>query len=935
MPGIKVPKHAKTNSIRLRISASRKTYYLLLFLACVVGFFATHYVLIANGRGMVWIEDGLQVQLNGLIQIGVILRGFLKSLIAGNGLIIDEFLFTVGYGADVNSICQLNDPLNWLSVFIPSAYTEYLYYVLSFIRTFLSAITFSAYCFYRGNNTSATFVGALCYAFSGYSLFWGMLRHPFFLNPVYLLPLVLLGAERIFDGKSPLCFSAAIALSFFINVYFSYMICLFVLVYCICKYIFIVENKSLRHFGKLVAIFVVSGLLGILISAISTIPNVLIISGMDRVSIETAIPIAHQPTYYLQTVSDLIGNVADRESGTRFIGPTAILLLSVFFCCRRRFEKRMWTAWTVGLVLVFICTCVPYLEHVIHGFSYVTSRWFFLFDFCIAYAVCLAFSTIGKLNGKERRAITITAICVLILSFIPALYRANFYASIAISLLFGLLVFTPLGIATHHPRLNPAVAFTVTTLAGVAITCSLVCGDFPYNSNYQKEFLASFGSANSFYTTENPFSVMNKLPKNELSGYRYSYPTFERSRLNESLNQKRNAMNCYYNYNQYIDTFRDELGIADTAVAGHYVGSGSRLALEAFSGSKYYVAKKSNVHRVPATYEQTKYKKGGFRVYKTDYSLPLGMLFQNAIPRSRYTNLNMIEKQEALLQACVIDDDSFESMAMNPNTPELQLSSAEPEYHLDCTDGMTLSGLTIEVAKPDSELILTFDGQPESETYLCFTDLEFSPSQNTANNEPATIREWVLSTNERRPATFKVTVKSALGETAVFPYTRYHVQYSGKNDWAINAGYSKQPLNELRISFSEAGTYTFSAIGIGLQPIEPVKKKLSQLQKNSLESIQRGHNTIQAKAHLNDDNAYIVINQAFYPGWMAKVDGEDVQVLPVDTGFIGLFVSGKGEHVIELRYHTPGVDSGVILTAVGLLLFAITYLYLKRGRRRS
>lgn len=73
-------------------------------------------------------------------------------------------------------------------------------------------------------------------------------------------------------------------------------------------------------------------------------------------------------------------------------------------------------------------------------------------------------------------------------------------------------------------------------------------------------------------------------------------------------------------------------------------------------------------------------------------------------------------------------------------------------------------------------------------------------------------------------------------------------------------------------------------------------------------------------------------------GWHATVNGEEAQILKADVGFMAVRVPA-GESEIVFTYQTPGLLAGVLITIVGLFLFA-GYLWLvsflrKRGKMEN
>ena len=65
--------------------------------------------------------------------------------------------------------------------------------------------------------------------------------------------------------------------------------------------------------------------------------------------------------------------------------------------------------------------------------------------------------------------------------------------------------------------------------------------------------------------------------------------------------------------------------------------------------------------------------------------------------------------------------------------------------------------------------------------------------------------------------------------------------------------------------------------------------------------------------------AVLVLNDAFYPGWEATLDGVEVPLLRANTAFRAVAVPA-GEHVVEMRYRPRSFEVGLALAGVTILL---------------
>ncbi|GMU92943.1 MAG: hypothetical protein AMXMBFR4_20010 [Candidatus Hydrogenedentota bacterium] len=69
-------------------------------------------------------------------------------------------------------------------------------------------------------------------------------------------------------------------------------------------------------------------------------------------------------------------------------------------------------------------------------------------------------------------------------------------------------------------------------------------------------------------------------------------------------------------------------------------------------------------------------------------------------------------------------------------------------------------------------------------------------------------------------------------------------------------------------------------------------------------------------------NAVLVLSDAYYPGWIALLDGFPVMQFPVYHAFRGIFVP-KGKHTVEFVYAPATFQAGLAISAATLLALAI------------
>lgn len=188
-----------------------------------------------------------------------------------------SFSFHVGIGSNFLAlfVYYLASPFHVFALLVPEAFlTEFIGYLIV-LKTGLCGLTA---CFYLRRHfdtkDGAVLLFSMFYAFSGfmaaynYNIMW--------VDCIWLLPLIVLGLERLVrEGKCGL-YCVTLALSIFTNYYLSIMICIFLVLYF--GYLLVVERrKRMRSIGN----FALFSLLAGGMAALLLIPEVCAILQTD------------------------------------------------------------------------------------------------------------------------------------------------------------------------------------------------------------------------------------------------------------------------------------------------------------------------------------------------------------------------------------------------------------------------------------------------------------------------------------------------------------------------------------------------------------------------------------------------------------------------------------------------------------------------------
>ena len=235
-----------------------------------------------NGQSFIQYGDTLKQHYPFLVYYGRWLRQAARCVLTGAA--VPTWGFSIGYGADIITTLSyygLGDPLDLLAAFVPGRWTEQLLEGLIVLRLYLAGLAFMAFSRRHGNSRFGTLLGALAYVFSAWPIQAGLIE-PVFLVPMYCFPLMLLGADDLFEGRSPVLYIAAIALTALSNFLFFYMAAVLLVLYAIAVYSKQYGAKNLRTLPPLLAKFIGFALVGIAISAVTLLPTAQELFGSAR-----------------------------------------------------------------------------------------------------------------------------------------------------------------------------------------------------------------------------------------------------------------------------------------------------------------------------------------------------------------------------------------------------------------------------------------------------------------------------------------------------------------------------------------------------------------------------------------------------------------------------------------------------------------------------
>lgn len=864
--------------------------YTGLFLLTCLGVFISF---ILAKKSFIWVgetKDGLVQHYNALMYFGRYLRYIVTHF---------EFPmwdFAMGYGADIISTLHyycIGDPLNLLSIFVPSRYCEYLYEFLIILRLYLAGFTFIWYCRYMKHAYAYSILGAIVYVFCGYALV-ASVRHPYFINPMIYLPLLLIGVEKIYRKSSPILFVFSVFLSVISNFYFFYILCMVVVIYCIIRFFDYHHDHYIKNIGKILGQFLLYGVMGVLMSAVILIPVLILFFGTSRSQSDVYIPLFYHLRYYFQIFfSNMSVHSAQYWSQTMYTSLIFITTIMLFLDKQHRSLKIAFIVLTIGL-------CMPFFGSVMNGFSYITNRWIFAYSMLLAYIIVCVFPKLYTL--KVYQFVTLFVIMFVyigIILYVPQKFLETHLISIAFLVL--MMIILLIAMICHKQFHLPIKSFVYCSLLFLVIINVCVTARLKYDSPYM-HYVNEFHPFSKGYQTltHTRYDSFEELLDNS-EFYRIDEVSFgEKWMRNAGLQSHHSSLTFFYSLgNGYVSEFFKEM-LNVNALSSAYTGVDYRTFLNTLASAKYFIAPDEKEGYVPYGYTLIQ-QKDQLKLYENQYALPLGYTYDQTMDLQTYESLSAIEKQEALLQMAVINDDSSSSFTASP-----QLSSQKISYEITDWQGMEVQGDQWIVKEKNAKLKIKIPQQAAGEFYTYFANLQYLTP--TARRDKVNVKV----SNNRNHTQRTLVVRT--------PYNSY---YEGTTEYLLNMGYVEEGPTEITITFPSTGTYQAQGMQIIYQSMEYYQQYVEKLKENTLENIEIGTNKVTGTISLEKDKL-LCLTIPYNKGWEAYVDGQKVDLYRVNTMYMGIPLEA-GEHQIELRYVTPGLKVGLILSTVGWATFAIVF----------
>lgn len=903
--------------------------YTLIFIILTLGVFAVfilaHKVFIHYGdaykQGYFWTVE---------------LRNNLKSLAAGEGYPL--WSWYKGLGMEVS---LPTDPFQVVAALFPPGYIEFGYTFAILLRMYCSGLAFIALGREMEMTDLGCLVGGFGYAYSGWIVNMALAQGSF-LNATTVLPILILSVDRIYKKKSPLIFIFTVAYFLICSPYTAYMAAIATVIYIFLRYAAYNDYFKLSEYLKQIGVFIVYGLIGICISAVTLLPMILTLRGASLDSVTDGVDL-----FFVRDVYEAIGSRitgVGKMEGYSYLGVPALAFVTLAVSLRKISIRNTPVIMTI---MFFIMALFPFFGSMFNGFGYVVGRWYFLWTFFFIWAAAESFDV--ELLQERGNVIAMLIAWAIIFAWTVGEQLVGIthlplrrFAFILVQVTAALLMIAVIAIRSRRGyrrkwekdraiKIRERLIVFI-SIAAIILTwnCSLYHNTDPYitNNKLNKQLKHSTQRAGAlieddgFYRVDMVDGLDNheqqmKPPANETLWWQYQTVYLYDSKLPSRWQKFYQTVGNNYGYSKRVFVKSNNI----------------RMGLDFLCGVKYFLGNDHVTDREYANayagygfeYEDTL---DGVDILKSKYDTGLGFVYDKYMPESEFLKLTRLEREQALLQAAVIPNEELKELRETvlldePGAENMQVRASDIEtdikdvpFEIVDTDGVDVSKFkkgSFKVKKKEGSITIKTKSVKDAQLMLSFDHLYR--------------KKW---DGNSKPFDMHIDTGTIVNET--MNESNKNQTLAGISDYDLNMGYydkEKKGLN-ITISFSKKGKYYFDRMYMSAMSTEIFDKYAAQRQKNKFSISQFNSKIVSGKTESEKDGI-VFFSVPKYDNWDVYIDGEKAErIEDLNVAFMGAKVPA-GKHQVELRYNFGNLKKGALVSLFGLILAIIAgFVHLRR-----
>ena len=878
---------------------SNKIYLVEYTLFWMAGALFIYFLLKSQGRNLLWYTDGVYQHFPAFNYVCDITEAVFHGNMDFSRIM--PIQYSIGQGVDLFTTLNsydLADPVSWLSSALLFMTRVQRYTIMILAKLWLTGAAFSLYCFIVGHKKNLAIIcGSLAYTFSGTILFM-FTRHPNYINWGYFLPLFLGGYELYRRNGRKKYLAAVTFMNLIVSFYTLYINAILLVLYVLTRTAAEVwENRTKKTLAEELILDIRAAgacAIGALLGAFSLLPTIYAYSQNPRVAEASGYmdSIALYDAKFYKEMFVVLFAPYIRADYATIVGLLCVNLIAIlYFYMAKSKNSRIKGLKIYGIIMVPML-CSPIAGRIMNGMGYSSNRWCYAVAFTAALILTESFDALIRCAQEERIRIAVAMgiyvlICLLMRETLPGVNKT----ATMVMLLIMLCAFLLSGYISVRGREAVLVAMTaICVVFQVYFFYAPQAGD--YASQFEKmekhadnfadssQLLAGISSEEDFFRTESREIKVNIDRINQINGTNAWWSILPESMLNYLNDFELNSVlqNCWFE------------------------GLDGRTALLELAGVKYYTKAADDTSSAPYGYVYAEdLSDDSFSAYKNEYALPVCYTFRSYISRDQFAGLNAVQRQEAVLQGAVLDEDSINKLPEEFEERSVKSSAYQLQYERQTHNGISLTDHTILTNEVGGQISLIAEIPENTEIYLQIEGIEIV--EPNARNINVFRSNWKTG--------FKITKRGRITNLADnWPVVREGITF--------NLGTGGAGKNRIKLIIPPDSEFRYNSIKLWAAPMDTYRQQAEELLAGAAENVRVNGKQISAAVDI-PESRILQIAVPYSIGWHCHIDGKKTDVLRSDGLYMAVVVP-EGRHEIVLRYSTPYLRAGLIISLLTLFV---------------
>ena len=419
---------------------------------------------------------------DAIFQFKPMLYNFISRL-KTNTLYMYTFNNGLGNSFLFNFTYYLMSPLNLIALLFKNPNTMFFSVIL--LKTICTALTSTFYAKKKGCSNLVSLIVSLSYVFSSWFLIY--YYNITWLDTFLIFPLIQYGLEELITKHKYLLFILSLSYSFLTNIYLSFSILVYIIIYFIIRNFFY-EKNNFKEKIKTTIYFILSNFISLLL--ITFYLNVLLTIkkqvGLELIDLEketftlgslSFIKNLFYGTSQLDYTNSIVPNIATN---------TLILLSTIFYFLNSKINTRDKLFTLIGLVLIVECLFIPNLDSIMHIFNDEVS---FIYSYTFIFIFLSIMLFIKNIQNYDKKDLKKLIPAIIILSLIIILLHKSISLKIIIFTLVSLLIILLLIIFYKENKIYKGLILTFVICQSFLIGYYTIPNKDKYEENTTKSFI--------------------------------------------------------------------------------------------------------------------------------------------------------------------------------------------------------------------------------------------------------------------------------------------------------------------------------------------------------------------------------------------------------------------------------------------------------------